>query len=314
MSDQFTSVRVSTLRGDQKINFDVYVKISDKYLLYLKAGDSFEGERLERLRKKKLKKMYIRFDHEKLYRDYVQRNIENAYQGNSKMSIENRAQIIQGDQQARAEEVMENPESGEAYLQAKVGAQQLYHFLRQEPSGLAQILRIKNFDSSVAHHGVNVAGLAQSLATVMGWQDTQMLSLIGLGALIHDIDHAQSGFPFARPRSLFEEHEQQFYREHPRRGAISVQDKRHFDSQVVKIIMQHEETIDGKGFPNGLIEGQMDPLALIVGAANFADRLMSWEGIAARDLSKTLMVMGVGKYPLDVLKNLSLIIEKNWGK
>jgi hypothetical protein len=46
---EFTSVRVSTLRGDLRIPFDVYVKVAGKFILYCRSGSSFEGVRLERL-------------------------------------------------------------------------------------------------------------------------------------------------------------------------------------------------------------------------------------------------------------------------
>ena len=55
----YTTIRVSTLRGDQKINFDAYLKIGEKMVLYVRQGDSFEGDRLKRLKEKKLKKMFI---------------------------------------------------------------------------------------------------------------------------------------------------------------------------------------------------------------------------------------------------------------
>ncbi len=34
-------VRVSTLRGDQKVDFDAYIKINEKMVLYIRKGDSF---------------------------------------------------------------------------------------------------------------------------------------------------------------------------------------------------------------------------------------------------------------------------------
>ena len=56
----FVPIRVSTLRGDLKINFDAYVKVNEKHILYLRKGDSFEGSRLKRLKDKKVRKMWRR--------------------------------------------------------------------------------------------------------------------------------------------------------------------------------------------------------------------------------------------------------------
>ena len=55
----YVSIRVSTLRGDQKIEFNAYLKINEKMVLYLRQGDSFEGDRLKRLKEKKLRKRLL---------------------------------------------------------------------------------------------------------------------------------------------------------------------------------------------------------------------------------------------------------------
>src|SRR6478735_8764937 len=115
----YVSIRVSTLRGDQKIDFNAYIKINDKMILYLRRGDSFEGERLKRLKDKKLRKMYILTDEETHYRSYLQKNIDVAYDDKSGKDMQTRAEIIQGAQQSNTEEVFENPENAESYNYAK---------------------------------------------------------------------------------------------------------------------------------------------------------------------------------------------------
>lgn len=304
-----TSIRVSTLRGDQKINFNVYVKINDKYILYLKDGDSFEGERLKRLKEKKLKKMFIIQDQEELYRKYLQQNIEAAYEGHSSKSLDVRSEIVQGAQQAQAEEVMENLGDEMAYVQAKEGVEKFFQFLEREEGAARHILNIENVDNNIAHHGVMVATLSQALARKSGVTDAKILQLMGLGALLHDLEHFHSQIPIAQKLDKLSETELKTYKDHPRMGAERAMDKKHFDQTVTHIIMQHEETIDGKGFPRGLVESQIDSLALFVGCANYADRLISFEGHARQEVAKQIVVSGIGRYPLDHLKKLSQILS-----
>lgn len=52
-SMEYTPVRVSTLRGDQKIDFDLYVKLPTKYIHYAREGSQFNKERIIRLKEKK---------------------------------------------------------------------------------------------------------------------------------------------------------------------------------------------------------------------------------------------------------------------
>lgn len=307
---EYIPVRVSTLRGDQKVDFDAYVKISEKYVLYIRKGDSFEGPRLARLKGKKLKRMYIVPDDEQNYRRYLSKNIEMAYDSTSGKSVETRSEIVQGVQQSNAENVMENTENAQVYSEAKDEVARFVEFLQKEDSAIAHILSLDNPDRAIAHHGVTVSTLATALAIRMGITDKKSMQLLGLGALIHDIEHFHSGLDVARPLSSFGKDELGTYKEHPTLGAKRLQDKKHIDQQVMNIILQHEEFIDGQGFPKGLRESQMDPLAVMVAAANAVDRLITFESVPRADAGRELMIRNVGKYPLEQMKHLAAITSQ----
>jgi putative nucleotidyltransferase with HDIG domain len=310
MTMDYVPIRVSTLRGDQAIDFDAFIKINDKFILYLRKGDSFEGDRLKRLKAKKLKKMFIVPDSESNYRTYLQRNIEMAYDKNSGKSLENRSEIIHGNQQSNAEAVMEHPENEAIYNETKDAAGKFVQFLEQEgPSSVATIMKIENVDQSIAHHGVTVSTLAIALAKQLNVTDPKLLQLLSLGALLHDFEHFHSGLSIARALKEFTEEEMKVYKTHPLVGAQKVQDKKHFDQTVINIIAQHEEYVDGKGFPNGLTESKMDPLAVIVASCNALDRVITFEGVPKKDAVRSLMISGVGKYPLNHIQILGNIMN-----
>jgi putative nucleotidyltransferase with HDIG domain len=306
----YVPIRVSTLRGDQPIEFDAYVKINDKYILYLRRGDSFEGVRLTRLREKNLKKMFIIETDEKNYLHYLEQNVSTALDKTSAKTMENRAEIVQGTTQTAAEEFMENPNNLAAYSAAKDGALQFAEFLQREDKAIYHILKMENLDNNVAHHGVAVSSLAVSLAARLGIKDSKQMQLLSLGALLHDYEHFHSAINIAQPMSNLNPQEMAIYKEHPIFGAKRLQNKVHIDPAVINIISQHEEYIDGKGFPMGLSEAQMDPLAVIVGSANKVDRLLSFEKVPKGEVGKKLMMRYTGCHPLEHLKNLSEILSQ----
>ena len=235
MSKEFVPIRVSTLRGDQQIDFNAYVKINEKFILYIKNGDSFEGDRLQRLKTKKLKKMFIEPDSESRYRSYMQKNIEMAYDKGSGKDITTRAEIIQGNQQANAEAVMEDPGNEAAYRETKDAASKFVQFLEQEDQSLASILNIANADQSIAHHGVTVSSLAVSLAKKIKMTDAKQLQLLSLGALLHDFEHFHSGITLNLPVEQMKDADLKIYKQHPLLGAQKVQDKKHFDASVLRV-------------------------------------------------------------------------------
>lgn len=303
------SIRVSTLRGDQKINFDVYVKINDKFVLYLRRGDSFEGLRLKRLKEKKLKKMFIQNSDEINYRSYLKFNIESAYDPSSNKDITTRAEIIQGEQQSNVEEVFERPEDKAAYFETKDAAGKYVEFLMKNAQAASAVLTIENSDKNLAHHGVSVATYSLALAQKLKQTDPKIMQILTLGALLHDIGHHETTVNIGQALKLLTPAELAIYKQHPLKGAERVKDKNHFDQQVITIINEHEEHLDGTGFPKGSKENQLDPLSIIVGSCNAVDRLIAFESVPKADVPKKMMIEKVGMHPLNHIQLLSDIIK-----
>lgn len=304
----YVSVRVSTLRGDQKIDFNIYIKINDKMVLYIRRGDSFEGDRLQRLKSKNLRKLYITHDEELRYRSYLQQNIEMAYDHNSTKDIQTRAEVVQGAQETNAEELFENPADVEVYNRAKDSAAKYVQFLLGHSKAVGAIMNIVNSDQSIAHHGVNVATLSVALAYKLGLVDPKQIQLMTLGALIHDYGHFNSPIQINKPLKDFTPEEMAVYLQHPTLGAERIREQKHFDQLVINIVAQHEEKANGLG-PLKMMLNQQDPLITIVSSANAMDRLISFEGVPREEVSRKMMMETVGDHPLEHIQQLAEILK-----
>jgi hypothetical protein len=130
-----------------------------------------------------------------------------------------------------------------------------------------------------------------------------------LGSLLHDIGLHDSPINFQQPLSEIAPNDLVTYKTHPQSGIEKVKNTMHFDSQVLKIIHEHEECINGSGFPKKLIESQLDPLSVIVASCNAMDRLITFEGVSKTDAPKKLMVEHVGKHPLEHIRLIAEIIK-----
>lgn len=305
----YVSIRVSTIRGDQVVDFNTYVQVDNKMILLTRKGDPFGGERLERLKSKKVRKMFIPAAEEEYYREYLAKTIEVAYQDTS-VALQERAGIIHGAQQNQIDEFFEKPENEAVYNAAKESAGKFSSFLLSNAQALAAILKIENDEKSLAHHGVTVATLSLALAQKLGFTDVKKNQLLTLGALLHDYGHHDSPFNLCKPLKDFSEEEKAFWKKHPKSGAEKLADKRHFDPLVLNIIAQHEETINGTG-PYGLKEKDMDPMTIIVSSANALDRLISFENVPRLEAAKILTIEHVGKHPLNHIKILGDIIKQS---
>lgn len=307
---EFVPIRVSTLRGDLQISFNAYVRVAGKHILYCRQGDSFEGTRLKRLKDKKLKKLFIQADQEPKYREYMTQNIEMAYSKTSNRPIETRAEVIQGAQQAAAEDAMDHPDSQAFYQAAKHGSKRYIDFILKEKEALKAVLDIENTDHSLSHHGVTVSTIAIGIADRLGMTEMYPLSHLALGCLLHDIELYHSGLNVARSLSDFPEGELDIYRKHPLAGVQRLKNCDFYDQSVYSIIKQHEEFIDGSGFPLGLKENEIDPLALLASTANSYDRLVSFEKNPPKEALKKLLIDKLGLHPLTHLQALQDVLKE----
>jgi HD-GYP domain-containing protein (c-di-GMP phosphodiesterase class II) len=307
---EYTPIRVATLRGDMKIPFDVYIKVAGKYILYCRNGSSFEGERLARLRAKKLRKMYVAKADEIPYQQYLESNIDSAYANSDGKAMDIRAEVIQGFQQAAAEDYFEDPLDEFTYKHLRSSVQRFTEFIEREPAAAKAMLEIPNVDQSITHHGVTVATLGVALAIEAGLREGIQLNLFAMGCLLHDIDHFFTDTNVGRPLSQFSKEEMTAYREHPLNGAHRLQGAKFIDQIVLNVITQHEEHMDGSGSPKGLRDKDMDPLVLVAGLANAYDRLICFEGLQPKDALKELLIKKLGVYPLPHIQALQNVLKR----
>ncbi len=311
MSDEFLPIRVSTLRGDARIKFNAYVQVAGKHILICREGDSFEGERLERLRGKKLARMYIQKSDEAAYQAYIAENISRVFENLGQKPVEVRTQILHGLLQATAEDLMESPTDMSLFVSAKKHAEKFVKLFAVEPAILNIFLNLKNTDFSVSHHEVTVAALALAISFEMGLAETHALKIVPmvLGALLHDIEHTYNNINFSVPANKLTKAEQHLHREHAMAGYERLNQASHFDPTTLIVVSEHEENIDGSG-PRGKNERHLDLMSMVVSAANSFDHYLLYEDIAPKEALKKMLIDKMGLVHLEAMRGLQEALKK----
>lgn len=205
--------------------------------------------------------------------------------------------------------MFERPEDKVAYEETRSASTKYVEFLMKNVQATQAVLKIENSDKSLAHHGVTVGTLAVALSQKLNQTDPKSIQWLTMGALLHDMGLHESNIDFAQPINLLDQKNLALYRSHPQNSIEKIKNTMHFDPQVIRIINEHEECLDGSGFPNKLTEKQLDALSIMVSSCNAMDRLITFEGISKTDAPKKLMIEQVGKHPLDQIKIIGEIIK-----
>lgn len=311
----YLPVRLKTLNNPVPLGFKVYVKLPHKYLAYCSEEYSIEPERLNRLKKSKVKKLWILDSDELKYQNYLE-NTLNAIANSDEVSGEQKAEFATGIGGDAAEKVFEKPESRESYQAAQNAAKGLVEILSKNDDVLSHIFNRENSegDDQIAEimqsHAVNTSSLAVRFASYQKIDPSELES-IGVAGLYHD-----SGFVnyekdeqawFLKPVSELSVAEYGKYKEHPIIATELLQDKDYATKEVIDLIATHEERISGEGFPNKL-SSLTETQELLALCAAF-DREVTCMKKDTAEVVQDFSINQIGQFNLDLIKSFKKFLK-----
>lgn len=149
---------------------------------------------------------------------------------------------------------------------------QMVNVFLENPEVTLQVLGDKSGGEEIYYHGLNVSVLCLMLAKALGLAPAQA-RLLGTGALLHDIGLSEIPDRVLKKRpSDYTKPERELRALHVEYG-VTLGKRLGLPAAVLAIIGQHHELADGTGYPKGLKQEQIAPLARIVSLVNFYDNL-----------------------------------------
>ncbi len=254
----------------QKSFFDLYVRLGPaKFLMILKAGDSFDPSRLLSYLNKGVASFYIKREAQLFYLQYCDK-LTAALLASENAPLDLKACQVQN-LGREAFDFLRTGGVSETSL--NLAASFVKHTGKLfKSSGLDQISLLQSFlqNSSAVDHGTATVAIVSMLVKTMGFTDDKVTGLIGLGAFVHDIGM------FSLPESIrvkeekdeeMSEEERQAFETHPKIGADILLKVPHMNPLLPQIVLQHHERRTRRGFPSKLGGGAIAPAAEMVGLA-----------------------------------------------
>lgn len=150
--------------------------------------------------------------------------------------------------------------------------QELLEQVKRNPTGIVNLLRIKNHDDYTFSHSVNVGIIALTLAHRMGYSEKDV-QLIGLGGLLHDVGKIAVPASLLNKTSVLSEKEKRIIKSHPIHSYRILRKDKNLDPRIIQMAYGHHERYDGKGYPLGISGDKLDDTTAIVALADVYDAL-----------------------------------------
>ena len=125
---------------------------------------------------------------------------------------------------------------------------------------------------SLYYHSLNVSILSIAIGRELDLPEEDVNNM-GIGGLLHDIGYLSGLNQFTTKRSLQNKEELRTINRHPINGQLMVDKGFGLSPDALAIISEHHERLNGSGFPKGLKNEAIHPLAKIVGIVDAFDEL-----------------------------------------
>lgn len=145
-------------------------------------------------------------------------------------------------------------------------------FKNQEAVGA--LLRLKESGDYRFEHGVSMAAWASILGRQIGLHRDE-LETLAVGCAMCDVGMTQLPAEMLGQTAQLTEGQQRIIRAHPIMGAELVNESKNVNFEVLGIIENHHERLDGSGYPRGLEGAAIPLLARIAGLVDAYDAMIT---------------------------------------
>ena len=160
---------------------------------------------------------------------------------------------------------------------------------------LTNLVNLGSGSHTEYNHAVNVTMLSLMLGKALDLSKEELQQL-GMGALLHDIGKIDVPSSILMKKGPLTQPEAKILQLHATAGRKLAERVRNFSNDILAIIENHHEYLDGTGYPNHLMSTHISKLVRIVSVVNVYDNLCNPTDPTKAVTPKTALAMMYSKY------------------
>lgn len=266
-SENYIRIRIAALIPNRPTNFDLFITINKRFVLYLHAGDSLSLEKLESLAKNKTEVFYIRNSDRQAFKDYVHAQLED-----SSLNSQEKAILLKESSFALVEELFEHPDVDKALNESKALIQNFVDFIDRETDAIGNLIGLSSHDFYTYNHSLDVSIYSLGLGKVAGFSG-QELNDLGRGSLFHDLGKRMVDPAIICKKGPLNDIEWAQMQKHPVYGLKILNEFPNITDNIKACAFEHHENFLGNGYPQGIEGEEIHPMARIVAITDCYDAM-----------------------------------------
>lgn len=272
VSQEYMAIYLDSLRVDSVLDFDLFIKVNRRLVLYRSADLPFTDSTREKLLENHVDRLFITDESKEKYQIYIEQNLGKILT-DPQVREEKKASILYETSTNLVKEVLSNPTYGENIRRSKNLVSDTVNYILSGREAFHNLLKITSYDYYTYTHSVNVSTFSVALAQQMGYSDKNFLHELGIGALLHDIGKSKISDRILNKRSALNPIEFEIMKKHPKWGIEMLIDTDEIPAASYYPILQHHERGDRTGYPSALCLDDMHIYSKIVAIADSFDAM-----------------------------------------
>ena len=270
---EFIALPLDTLRMDTILECQIYIKtVAGKYVKYRDAGITFDEDARHRLQENRHTHIFISNKEVKALNKYLEGNLVEVLK-NPKIPDEKKSEILYGTTTNIVRQLLKEPRSSEGVKQCKTHVEASIDFILSSNHALRTLIDMISLDYYTYTHSVNVLTFSIPLAKRFGIPEGEELFEVGVSALLHDIGKSYIDSRITNKGGPLTPSEFSMMKRHTDYGYRSLRQTGEVSEYVLFAVRHHHEKLNGKGYPLGLTQPQIDIPTRIISVTDIYDAL-----------------------------------------
>ncbi|MBK7893145.1 MAG: HD domain-containing protein [Bdellovibrionales bacterium] len=302
------SISIETAMTWDTAPFNLYIQLPDsRFLALFRTGNPIDKQRLQKYAAKGVTTLW---SSEQELADAISAELGNVGAGGAdpRMEVLTKLSVAVFDQLARL------GISEESFNHAKAVGKVVRSVLEKDPKLSDAFLKFQTMQPDQVRHSLMVSALATVLANGMEWIKPSTIENIGLGALLHDIGKLTLPAEILNTDpGLLSQTDRKILEGHCEAGRSILSGLKTIPEEVYMIVAHHHERADGSGYPQGLKDIYIHPLARVVSIANeIVDRYerdqKAGRQTSIKALVEATLAASASRFNRDVVKALQKMV------
>lgn len=305
--NQYFRIRLSTIRPERKTEFNIYVKVDGRFILYTYAGDKMRDAKIDLLHSRDTGNSFFVLEQDKQkYRDWVKQEMNS-----DQINVHEKAKLLRESSVAIIEDLFENPDVHKALNESRPLISEFINFMEAAPEAMGDLISLSGHDFYTYNHSLDVSIYGLGLGKALSFS-TKDLEELGLGSLFHDIGKRNVSLDILCKKGALDDEEWEQMKRHPQYGLMILNENPNMSDGIKAAAFEHHESWTGNGYPQGISGHDIHPFGRIVAITDTYDAMTTQRSynVPLKPLDAVAMMRDKisGRYDPEMLKALYSVL------